>query len=45
MEVGVLNSKTAEVNGKKTKSLRYKRAESLTDSKRAGQGKYSLLGS
>ena len=38
MEVGVLNSKSAEVNGTKPKSLRYRRAECLTDSKRAEQG-------
>ena len=38
MEVGTLNSKPAEVNGTKPKSLRYRRAECLTDSKRAEQG-------
>ena len=38
MEVGALNGKPAEVNGKKPKSLRCGRAESFTDSKRAGQG-------
>ena len=38
MEAGVLNSKSAEVNGTKPKSLRYRRAECLTDSKRAEQG-------
>ncbi len=44
MEVGILNSKSAEVNGKKPKSLRYRRANNLTDSKRTEQGN-SLLGS
>ncbi len=44
MEVGTLNSKPAEVNGTKTKSLRYEREECLTDSKRAEQGT-TLLGS
>ena len=45
MEIGILNSKPAEVNGTKTKSLRYERAKCLTDSKRAEQGNipYSAL--
>ena len=45
MNVGTLNGKTAEVNGTKTKSLRYRRAKYLIDSKRAGQGNnpYSAL--
>ena len=45
MKVGTLNSKSAEVNGKKPKSLRYRCAECLTDSKRAEQGidPYSAL--
>ena len=38
MEVGILNSKSAEVNGEKTKSLRHRRANYLPDSKRAEQG-------
>ena len=38
MEVGTLNSKSAEVNGTKPKSLRYRRINSPTDSKRARQG-------
>ena len=37
--------RSAEVNGTKTKSLRYRCVQSLTDSKRTGQGKRSLLGS
>ena len=37
--------RSAEVNGTKTKSLRYRCVKSLTDSKRTGQGKRSLLGS
>ena len=44
MEVGVLNSKSVEVNGTKPKSLRYEREECLTDGKRAEQGT-TLLGS
>ncbi len=45
MEVGILNSKSAEVNGEKTKSLRHRRANYLPDSKRAEQGNdpYSAL--
>ena len=38
MNVGALNIRSAEVNGTKPKSLRYRRAECLTDSKRAEQG-------
>ena len=48
VEIGALHSKPAEVNGTKLKSLRFRRAESLTGSKRAEQGckPYSaLLGS
>ena len=44
MNIGTLNSKPAEVNGTKPKSLRYRRVNSLTYSKRAEQG-FSLLGS
>ena len=40
-----MEMKFAEVNGTKTKSLRYRCVKSLTDSKRTGQGKRSLLGS
>ena len=40
-----MEMKSAEVNGTKTKSLRYRCVKSLTDSKRTGQGKRSLLGS
>ena len=45
VKVGILYSKTAEVNGTKPKSLRYRRAECLTGSKRAEQWKnpYSAL--
>ena len=45
MEIGTLHSKFAEVNGKEPKSLRYRRAKCLTDSKRAEQGidPYSAL--
>ena len=45
VNVGTLDSKLAEVNGTKTKSLRYRRAKYLIDSKRAGQGNnpYSAL--
>ena len=42
MKVGTMNSKTAEVNGTKAKSLRTG-LEMLTDSKRAGQGKLPYL--
>ena len=38
MEVGILNSKSAEVNGTKPKSLCYRRAKSRTDGKIAEQG-------
>ena len=44
MGVGTLNCKSAEVNGTKPKSLHYGRITSLTDSKRAEQGNFSLLG-
>lgn len=45
VEIGALHSKPAEVNGTKLKSLRFRRAESLTGSKRAEQGckPYSAL--
>ena len=45
MEIDALHSKFAEVNGTKPKSLRYKRVNNLTDSKRAEQGNdpYSAL--
>ena len=45
MNIGTLNSKPAEVNGTKPKSLRYRRAKCIIGNKRAEQGKLSLLGS
>ena len=45
MNVGTLNSKPAEVNGTKPKSLRYRFVKQLVSKKRAEQGKQSLLGS
>ena len=44
MKVGILNSKSAEVNGTKTKSLRCGRIKRLINDKRAKQGT-SLLSS
>lgn len=45
MRVGTFDSKSAEVNGTKPKSLRYRHAKRLISQKRAEQGKFSLLGS
>ena len=45
MKVGILNSKSAEVNGTKTKSLRCGRIKRLINDKRAKQGKTPLLDS
>ena len=45
MEIGTLHSKSAESQRDKEKSLRYRRAKCLIDSKRAEQGidPYSAL--
>ena len=45
MEIGTLHSKFAEVNGKEPKSLRYRCANYLIDSKKSRARKLSLLGS
>ena len=45
MNIGILNSKPAEVNGTKPKSLRYRRVKRLINQKESRARKLSLLSS
>ena len=45
MKVGTLNSKSAEVNGTKTKSLRYRHVKRACKQKKSRARKVSLLSS